>query len=108
MIQVDSENKNCTSTQFLLIQKNQSIELQEFLDRYCIVFFVSGLNSGKHDLNLMKNYLLPNLLNEGDIEPTVIEKWNQYMSFKIGDNLLLVIMNFPDRATSLDPSWNHT
>ena len=61
-----------------------------------------GFNSAKYDLNLIKSYLLPILLNEGDIEPTVIKKANQFISFKFGDIQLLDIMNFLAGATSLD------
>ena len=41
---------------------------------------------------------LPNKI----LEPTVIQKANQFISFKFGDNQLLDIMNFLGRATSLD------
>ena len=46
--------------------------------------------------------MLPILVNERDVEPTVIEKANQFVSFKFGDIQLLDIMNFPGGATSLD------
>ena len=46
--------------------------------------------------------MLPILVNEQDIEPTVIKKANQFVSFKFGDIQLLDIMNFLGGATSLD------
>ena len=46
--------------------------------------------------------MLPILVNERDIEPTVIKKVNQFISFKFADIQLLVIMNFLGGATSLD------
>ena len=46
--------------------------------------------------------MLPILVNERDIEPTVIKKANQFISFKFGDIQLLDIMNFIGGATSLD------
>ena len=61
-----------------------------------------GSNSAKYDLNLIKSYLLPILVNERDIEPTVIKKTNQFISFKNGDNQFLYITNFLGGATSLD------
>ena len=61
-----------------------------------------GSSSEKYDLNLIKSYLLPILLNEQDIEPTVIKKANQFISFKVGDIQLLDMMNFLGGATSLD------
>ena len=42
----DSEEKDA-STQFLQMQKNKSIELQEDLERYCNVLPVFGFNSAK-------------------------------------------------------------
>ena len=101
MSQDDCDNESCASTQFLQIQKNQLIDLQESLERYCNVLPVFGFNSAKYDLNLIKSYLLPILVNERDIEPTVIKKANQFISFKFGDIQLLDIMNFPGGATSL-------
>ena len=82
--------------------KNQLIELQEALERYCNVLPVFGFNSAKYDLNLIKSYLLPILVNERDNEPTVIKKANQFISFKFGDINLLDILNFLGGATSLD------
>ena len=98
----DCDNETCASTQFLQIQKNQLIDLQESLERYCNVLPVFGFNSAKYDLHLIKSYLLPILINERGIEPTVIKKANQFISFKFGDNELLDIMNFLGGATSLD------
>ena len=95
-------NKTCTSTQFLQIQKKQLIDLQEHLERYCNVLPILGFNSVKYDLNLIKSYLLPILVNERNIEPTVIKKANQFISFKFGDIQLLEIMNLLGGAKSLD------
>ena len=64
-----------------------------------------GFNSAKYDLYLNKSSLLPILVNERDVESTVIKKANQYNSFKFGDIQLLDIMNFPGGATSLDSSF---
>ena len=96
----DCDNETCTSFQVLQIQKNQLIDLQESLERYCNVLPVFGFNSAKYDLNLIKPYLLPILINERDIEPTVIKKANQFISFQFGDIQLLDIMNFLGGATS--------
>ena len=84
------------------MQKNQLLDLQEHFERYCIVLPVFGFNSAKYDNNLIKSYLLPILVNDRDIEPTVIRKANQFVSFKIGDNKLVDIMIFFGGATSLD------
>ena len=98
---VEEEEKDLT-TQFLKIQKNQLIDLLEHFERYCNVLPVFGFNSAKYDNNLIKSFLLPILVNDRDIEPTVIKKVNQFVSFKFGDIQLLDIMNFLGSATSLD------
>ena len=69
---VEEEEKDL-STQFLQMQKNQLFDLQEHFERYCNVLPIFGFNSGKYDINLIKSYLLPILVNERDIEPTVIK-----------------------------------
>ena len=97
----DNEEKDA-STQFLQMRKIQMIELQENLERYCNVLPVFGFNSAKYDINLIKSYLLPILINERNMEPTVIKKANHIVSFKFGDVQLLDIMNFLGGATSLD------
>ena len=97
----DNEEKDA-STQFLQIQKNQKIELQEHLERYCNVLPVLGFDSAKYDINLIKSYLLTILINGRNMEPTVIKKANQFVSFKFGDVQLPDIMNFLGRKTSLD------
>ena len=61
-----------------------------------------GFNSAKYDLNLINSNLLPILVGERDIEPTVIKKKNQFISFQVSDNQLFDILNFPGRATSLE------
>ena len=97
----DNEEKDA-STQFLQMQKNQLIELQEYLERYRNVLPVFGFNSAKYDINLIKSYFLPIFVNERNMEPTVIEKANQFVSSKLGDVQFLDIMNFLGGATSLD------
>ena len=98
----DTAEEKELSTQFLQLQKNQLIDLQEQLERYCNTLLLFGFNSAKYDINLIKLYLLPILVNERQIEPTVIRKANQFVSFKFGDVQLLDIMNFLVGATSLD------
>ena len=99
---VEEEEEKYFSTQFLQMQKNQVIDLQKHFERYCNVLPVFGFNSAKYDIDLIKSYLLPILVKERDIEPKVIKKANQFVSFKFGDIQLLDIMNFLGGATSLD------
>ena len=98
----DCDNETCTSTQFLQSQNKQLIDLQELLERYCNILPIFGFNSAKYDLYLIKSYLLPIFVKERNIEPTDIEKVNQFISFKFGDFQLLDIMNFLGGARSLD------
>ena len=63
---------------------------------------VFGFNSAKHDLNLVKAYLIPLFVNEREIEPTVIKKTNQNIYFKYKNLLFLDIINFLGSANSLD------
>ena len=102
MSQDEFDNEICASTQFLQIQKNQLIDLQVSLERYCNVLPVFGFNSTKYDLNLIKSYLLPILVNERDIEPTVIKKANQFISLNFVDFQIFDIMNFLGGATGFD------
>ena len=90
------------STQFLQMQKNQLLDLQQHFERYVNTLPVFGFNSGKYDLNLIKSYLLPYLNNERDIQPTVIKKANHFVSLKFGDVQFLDILNFLGGATLLD------
>ena len=98
----DCDNETCTYTQFLQIQKKQLIDLQEHLERHCNVLPIFGFNSAKYDLNVIKSYLLPILVNERNIEPTVNKKANQFIPFKFGDIQVLDILNFLGGDTSLD------
>ena len=75
-------------------KKNQIFDLQESLEDYCNVLHVFGFNSPKYDLNLIKSYLLPILVNERDIEPTVIKKANKFISLNFGDIQLLDRLTF--------------
>ena len=102
------DNETCTSTQFLQIQKKQLFDLQEHLEWYCNVLPFFGFNSAKYDLKLIKSYLLPVLVNEWNIGPTVIKKVNQFISFRFGDIQLLDIMNFLGGTTSPGSFWSHT
>ena len=85
MSQDDCDSEKCASTHFLQTQKYQLMDLQETRERYFNVLPVFGFNSAKYDLKLIKSYLLPILVNERDIEPTVLKKTNQFISFEFGD-----------------------
>ena len=93
--------ENELSTQFLQMQENHLIDLQEDFESFCNTLPVFGFKSAKYDIKLIKSYLLPSFVNKRQIEPAVIKKANQFVSFKIGDVQLLDIMNFLGGATSL-------
>ena len=63
---------------------------------------VFGSSSAKFDLNLNKSFLLPLLVNERDIETTVIKKANHFIWLNFGDFQLLYMMNYNGGARSLD------
>ena len=98
----DTVEEKQLSTKLLQMQKNQLIDLQEHFERYCNMLPVFGFNSAKYDINLIKSYMLPIPLNERQTETAVINKANQFVSFKFGDVQLLDFMNFLGGATSLD------
>ena len=100
-ISSETEDNN-VSKSFLQIQQKQLFDLQRHFNNYVDTLPVFGFNSGKYDLNLIKAYLIPYLLNDRDIQPTVIKKANQFISFKFGDIHFLDILNFLAGATSLD------
>ena len=66
----DTAEEKELSSQFLQLQKNQLIDLKEHFERFCNSLPVFGFNSAKYDFNLIKSYLLPNFVNEREIEPT--------------------------------------
>ena len=90
------------STQFLQMQKNQLLDLEQHFERYVNTLPVFGFNSGKYDLKLIKSYLLAYLIHERDIQPNVIKKASHFVSLKFGDVQFLDILNFLGGATSLD------
>ena len=100
---ISSETEDSiVSKSFLQIQQKQLLDLQRHFNNYVDTLPVFGINSGKYDLNLIKAYLIPHLLNDRDIQPTVIKKANQFVSFKFGDIQFLDILNFLAGAASLD------
>ena len=99
---VDSEEEQDLSIQFLRVQKNQIIDLQEHIERYCNVLPVFDFKSAKYYINLNKSHSLPILVNERDIDSTSIKKANHLASFKFRALQLFDIMNFLGGATSLD------
>ena len=99
---IEDTEETDMSTQFLRMQKNQLIDLKQNLERYVKTLPVFGFNSGRYDLNLIKGYLIPYLINDKETEPMVIRKANDFISFKFGDIQFLDIMKFLGGATSLD------
>ena len=96
-----TEDSNA-SENFLRFQQKQLLDLQRHFDSYVDTLPVFGFNSGKYDLNLIKTYLIPHLITDRSIQPTVIKKANQLISFSFGDIQFLDILNFLGGATSLD------
>ena len=98
---IEDTEETDMSTQFLRMQKNHLIDLKQNLERYVNTLPVFGFNSGRYDLNLIKSYLIPYLINDKEAEPMAIKKANDFISFKFGDIQFLDIMKFLGGATSL-------
>ena len=90
------------SKKFLDKKKNVLLDLQRKLEDYISTIPVFGFNSSRYDLNLIKSYLIPILVNEKNLEPRVVKKTNQFISLKFGNVHLLDILNFVGGATTLD------
>ena len=90
------------SRKFLNQRKRDLLNLQESLDNYLSIFPVLGFNSAKYDLNLIKSYLIPFLIIEKGLQPRVIKKTNQFISFKFGNVQMLDIMKFIGGSTTLN------
>ena len=65
---IENEEETDASTHFLRIQKNQLTDLMQHLERYTNALPVFGFNSGRYDINLIKSYLIPYLINEKEID----------------------------------------
>ena len=61
---IEEEEETDTSTHFPRFQKNQLIFLLQHLERYTNTLPVFEFNSGRYDINLIKSYLIPYLINE--------------------------------------------
>ena len=99
-ISSETEDSNA-SINFLRYQQKQLLDLQCNFNSYVDILPVFGFNSGKYDLNLIKSYLIPHLLNDKAATPTVIKKANQFISLKFGDVQFLDIVSFLGGATTL-------
>ena len=76
--------------------------MQDHSERYCNVLPVFGFHDAKYNNNLKKSYLLLLLVSERGVEPMVIRKANQFVSFKFWDVLLPDILIFLRKATIFD------
>ena len=96
------------STQFLEIQQNQLIELQEHSERYCKVLPVFRFNSSKHDLNSITSYLVTVPVNEQDIESTSDIIKSQVVSSKPCFIQSWIQWFFSEEQQTWIPSWKQT
>ena len=97
----EAEDDN-RSTQFLQLQKNHLIDLQEHFQTYCNTLPVSGFNSARYGINFINSYLLPTPVNERDVEQIVIKTANQFLSFNFGNVQIFDISIFLRGATNVD------
>ena len=101
-VSTETESDN-SSTQFLQMQKNHIIDLQEHFERYFITLPVFEFNSERNDINFIKSYLLLFIVNDRDVEPIVIKKKpiSLFSSNLIMFNSLIFLCFFGG-ATNLD------
>ena len=78
---VEDGDEDDMSTQFLRNQINQLIDLKQHLERYVNTLPVFGFNCCRYDLNLIKTSLIPYLICDREIEPTVNLKKKQMSSY---------------------------
>ena len=102
-IEADGEDdeKVVASSQFLPTKKNKLLGLQDWFQRYVNTLLLFGFNSARYNLNLIKSCLVPPLVNENGIEP-IVNKKNQFISFKSGNIQFPDVMNFLGGPTSPD------
>ena len=87
---------------FLQTQRNQLNQLLGSLEMFCKILVAFGFNRSKFDLSLIKSYLPTNIVNEKNIETTVIKKPNQLIPFNFVDKQLMDTLNFLGGATRPD------
>ena len=104
----DCDNKTCTSTQFLQVQKKQLIDLQEHLELYCNVLPIFGFNSAKCYLNIIKSYLWPNLLTNVTLNLLISRKRTSLSRPKLVIFSCWILWIFVEAQQVLIPSWRHT
>ena len=80
---IENEEETDSFTHFLSIQKNQLNDLMQHLERYTDILPVFGFNSSRFDINLIKSWLHPYLINETEIEHSVIKKANDFVPFNL-------------------------
>ena len=78
------------------------LNLKDEVNRYCKELAVFGFNSSRHDLNLIKDYLLKILLLERNCTPSVIRKSNQFIEMIFLGLQFLEILNFIAGSVNLD------
>ena len=78
----EDEEKNA-STHFLSTQENKLFELQQHFVRHVNTLPVFGFHSVKFGLDIFKSYLILLLVNEKEIEPTVIKKSEPFCIFQV-------------------------
>ena len=74
----------------------------QHLERYTNTQPVFAFDSDQYDVNFIKSYLIPLIINEKENETSVMKKANDLVSFKFGEVQLLNIVKFLVEATTLD------
>ena len=92
------ENTN-TSVSRMRKKQTRHSGLKKIIQRCSNTLPKFGFNNSWNNLNLSKSYLFSYLINETEIESTIIKKANVFVSFKIEGIQLLEIRKIMDGAT---------
>ena len=84
------------------MQKNQLTYLQKLFETDFRNLPVFGINNVSYDINVIKSYLPPILVNKRDSETTLIQKVNKIVSFKFDNFQIFENLNFLKVATNPD------
>ena len=89
------------------MQKNQLIDSQDHFERYCNTIPVFGL-SARYEINFIKTFLIPTVVNKKDVEPIVIKKLTNLFRSNLVMFIFLTFETFSEVLTILIHSFNLT
>lgn len=100
----DNDQQRIEELEVLVYQGKKWHDLSQRFNKWLKQLPVIGFNSGRFDLNLIKNYFIPHLLERDPRGKgiTPIKKGNTFMALMMEDVLFLDISNYLAAGTSYD------